>query len=434
MLNIKTIYFKNLIEDLRKHIKIVAFCIAVCAAFFAILGYKNAQKVRQLTADQLMEIQEYQESLSGYDAAIVDTESTLKTINNQVEKQQEYVDNSIYMKLDSQNIQVASTQYAVVTSGNIGNIMNSIFLFVDDGGLKEALEEKFGVTDSKYWREIITVNNSGEILNLIVYHYDITEAEKILNIVKEKLNQKISDIVAVQGEFNLVELGTSYYTKADMNVQNIQNEYLNNLKNYISNRSDYETKLVNQKIARENYVKNNKLEDVEIKQSNSVLQMMEYMVIGILFGIAIPLVCFLLQYILSNRLRSKEDLRDSGLNVLAGYCDNKGYQPTLERGMLDLKLLAEEKKLDSVFISVLQEDEVSKKVAEEWCKIMEQSGMKAKIGYHLLENAEDLKTLISNKGCLLVAEAGKTTYPQIEQQMKLCTRVQGELLGCIVIE
>ena len=434
MLNIKTIYFKNLIEDLRKHIKIVAFCIAVCAAFFVILGYKNAQKVRQLTADQLMEIQEYQESLSGYDAAIVDTESTLKTINNQVEKQQEYVDNSIYMKLDSQNIQVASTQYAVVTSGNIGNIMNSIFLFIDDGGLKEALEEKYGVTDSKYWREIITVNNSGEILNLIVYHYDIAEAEKILNIVKDKLNQKISDIVAVQGEFNLVELGTSYYTKADMGVQNIQNEYLNNLKNYISNRSDYETKLVNQKIARENYVKNNKLEDVEIKQSNSVLQMMEYMVIGILFGIAIPLVCFLLQYILSNRLRRKEDLRDSGLNVLAGYCDNKGYQPTLERGMLDLKLLAEEKKLDSVFISVLQEDEVSKKVAEEWCKIMEQSGMKAKIGYHLLENAEDLKTLISNKGCLLVAEAGKTTYPQIEQQMKLCTRVQGELLGCIVIE
>ncbi len=434
MLNIKTIYFKNLIEDLRKHVKIVAFCIAVCAAFFAILGYKNAQKVRQLTADQLAEIQEYQERLAEYDAAITDTESTLKTINDQVQKQQEYVDNSIYMKIDSQNIQVASAQYAVVTSENIGNIMNSIFLFIDDGGLKEALEEKYGVTDSKYWREIITVNNSGEILNLIVYHYDIAEAEKILNIVKDKLNQKISDIVAVQGEFNLVELGTSYYTKADMGVQNIQNEYLNNLKNYISNRSDYETKLVNQKIARENYVKNNKLEDVEIKQSNSVLQMMEYMVIGILFGIAIPLVCFLLQYILSNRLRRKEDLRDSGLNVLAGYCDNKGYQPTLERGMLDLKLLAEEKKLDSVFISVLQEDEVSKKVAEEWCKIMEQSGMKAKIGYHLLENAEDLKTLISNKGCLLVAEAGKTTYPQIEQQMKLCTRVQGELLGCIVIE
>ena len=137
---------------------------------------------------------------------------------------------------------------------------------------------------------------------------------------------------------------------------------------------------------------------------------------------------------MSNRLRRKEDLRDSGLNVLAGYCDNKGYQPALERGMLDLKFLTEEKKLDSVFVSVLQEDEISKKVAEEWCKTMEQSGMKTTIGYHLLESAEDLKTLISHKGCLLVAEVGKTTYPQIEQQMKLCTRVQGELLGCIVIE
>lgn len=434
MLNIKTIYFKNLIEDLRKHVKIVAFCIAVCAAFFAILGYKNAQKVRQLTADQLAEIQEYQERLAEYDAAILDTENGLEMVNSQVQEQQEYVDNSIYMKLDSQNIQVAAAQYGVVTSGNVGNILNSIFSYINDGGLKEAVEEEYGVTDAKYWREIITASNNANVLNLIVYHYDSSEAEKILNIVKEKLIQKAPDIVAVQGDFALVEQGTAYYSKADAAVLNTQNGNLNNLKTYISSRSDYETKLANQKNTKASYEKNYEPDTMEANQPNVLLQTAEYMIVGILFGIAIPLVCFLLQYILGNRLRRKEDLRDSGLNVLAGYCDNKGYQPALERGMIDLKLLAEEKKLDSVFISVLQEDEVSKKVAEEWCKTMEQSGMNAKIGYHLLENAEDLKTLISHKGCLLVAEAGKTTYPQIEQQMKLCARVQGELLGCIVIE
>lgn len=434
MLNIKTIYFKNLIEDLRKHIKIVAFCIAVCAAFFAILGYKNAQKVRHLTADQLTEIQEYQERLAEYDAAITDTENALALADSQVQEQQEYVDNSIYMKLDSQNIQVAAVQYGVRTSGNIGNIMNSLVTFINDGELKEVLDEEYGMTDIRYWREIITASYNANILNIVVYHYDSTEAERILNIVKEKLKQKVSAIIDVQGEFTVIEQETSYYSKADTSVLNTQNGNLNNLKAYISSRSDYEAKLVNQKNTKVSYEKSNKPDTMEANQPNALFQTAKYMIVGILFGIAIPLVCFLLQYILSNRLRRKEDLRDSGLNVLAGYCDNKGYQPALERGMLDLKFLTEEKKLDSVFVSVLQEDEISKKVAEEWCKTMEQSGMKTTIGYHLLESAEDLKTLISHKGCLLVAEVGKTTYPQIEQQMKLCTRVQGELLGCIVIE
>lgn len=434
MLNIKTLYFKNLVDDLIKHRRIVGICIVICAAFFAVLGYKNAQEVRELSAEQQVEIQEYNERLAEYDAAIVDTEKALEMVNGQVEEQQEYVDNSIYMKLDSQNIQVASAQYGVQTSGNVGNILNSIFLFINDGGLKEALEEEYGVVDAKYWREIITANNGGNVLNLVVYHYDSAEAEKILNIVKKKLEQKLPDLIAVQGEFTLVEQGTSYYTKADSGVLNTQNGHLNNLKNYTSNRSDFETKLANQKNTKENYIKNNEPDTLEASQPNVILLTAAYLIVGVLFGIAIPVVCFFLQYILSNRLRRKEELKDSGLNVLASYSNKKGHQPSLDRSVLDLKLLAEEKQIENVFISVLQEDEVSKKTAEEWSTAIAQNGMKARIGYHLFDSAEELKALASGRGCLVIAETGKSTYPQLEQQMKLCDRFKVELLGCVVIE
>ena len=60
--------------------------------------------------------------------------------------------------------------------------------------------------------------------------------------------------------------------------------------------------------------------------------------------------------------------------------------------------------------------------------------MKAQIGYHLFDSAEELKALASGRGCLVIAEAGKSTYPQLEQQMKLCDRFKAELLGCVVIE
>lgn len=434
MLNIKTIYFKNLVDDLIKHRKIVGFCIVICAAFFAVLGYKNALEARELSAEQEAEIQEYNERLAAYDVNIADAENALEVATKQMEEYQEYVDNSIYMKLDPQNIQVASVQYGVQTSGDLGAVLNSIFAYINDGGLKEAIGQEYGVENSQYWREIINAYNSGNVLNITVFHYDAEEAKKILSIVKEKLERKLSDIVAVQGEFTLIEQGTSYYALADAGVMNNQNGHLNNLKNYQTSHIDYENRLQNEKNAKVSYIDSNKPEETEGGRSQTIFKVLAFLIVGVLFGIAIPVVAFLLQYILSNRLRNKEDLRDSGLPVLGSYSPISGYQPPLERSVLDLKLLAEAKQIKEIFISVLQEDDISKRTAKAWEDMVVKYGLKVQTGYHLFDSVEELKTMAACEGCLILAEAGKTTYSQLEQQMKLCERLKTEILGCIVIE
>lgn len=433
MLNIKTIYFKNLVDDLIKHRKIVGFCIVICAAFFAVLGYKNALEAQELSAEQEAEIQAYNERLAAYDVNIADAENALEVATKQMEEYQEYVDNSIYMKLDPQNIQVASVQYGVQTSGDLGAVLNSIYAYINDGGLKEAVEEDYGVENSQYWREIINAYNSGNVLNITVFHYDAEEAKKILSIVKEKLERKLSDIVAVQGEFTLIEQGTSYYALADAGVMNNQNGHLNNLKNYQTSHIDYENRLQSEKSGKISYIDSNKPKE-EGERSQVIFKVLAFMTVGMLFGIVIPVAYFLLHYILSNRLRNKEDLRDSGLPVLESYNVISGYQPPLERSVLDLKLLAEAKQIKEIFISVLQEDDISKRTAKAWEDMVIKYGLKVQTGYHLFDSVEELKTMTACEGCLILAEAGKTTYSQLEQQMKLCERLKTEILGCIVIE
>ena len=50
------------------------------------------------------------------------------------------------------------------------------------------------------------------------------------------------------------------------------------------------------------------------------------------------------------------------------------------------------------------------------------------------DDAAELKNAISCGSCVLIAQAGKTTYQQMEQMTQLCERFHIAVLGCVVIE
>lgn len=433
MQNIKSIYLRNLIEDFWKKKVIIGAFILICAAGFAVLGAQKAKEVRTLSEEKQEEIKEYNEKIEEYDSTIADVEESLELVNQQIDELQKYVDNSIYMKLDSQNIQVASVQYGIKTEANTGNILNALNLYINEGGLKEALSEEDKSLSVENWREIIAPSITANLLNVTIIHYDAEQVRKIMDIVKARLQEQVPEIAKVQGNFTLEEIDSSYYTKADVGVANSQNNNLNNLKNYTTNRADLENKLISQQTGKANYVEKNEPEELEAKQPNPMVQTVKYMIAGIIFGIVLPALVFLLQYILSNRIRSKNDLQNIHLNVIGSYSPGKEYAPALDRSMMDLELLVRQQELSGVFLSAIEEDDLTKKVTADYAEAITKAGHQAETGFHVYENAEELKKMVDCKGCLLFAQAGKTTYPQLEQQIRLCERFQVKVLGCVVI-
>lgn len=438
--NGKSIYLRNLLEDLWKKKRVVGICVLVCALLFAGIELRligTGGRIRTITEEEQQEIDEYEEKIASYDASIKEAEEGLALVTQQIDDLQKYVDGSIYMHIDHQNIQTASVQYGVSAeeeSGtNIGNVLNALVLYINEGGLKEALDEEHKGLAVEDWREIVVPTITANLLNITVIHHDEQQAVQILELIKERVREEAPQIAKIQGEFTLEEIDTTFYVKADVGVNDRQNAYLNNLKNYKSNMVDWENKLLSQKNGKTSFEEKNKPEALEAAEPVSVsASTVSYAIAGGLFGIVLSILILLLKYILSDHIRSKEDLCRAKLNVLGSF-SGKGYMPALERSMLDLEVLAEQQGTTTIFLNGLSEHQITKQAVEGYAEAVKKSGLQAETGFHTYDSAEELKRMAASKSCVLFVEVGKNTFAELEQQIGLCERFKVAILGCVVI-
>lgn len=434
MRNLKTLYVRNVLEDLIKKKVAVGIFIAVCAVLFGMLGIVQGGKAVTQTEEQKQEIEEYNAKIAEYDSAIEDTQNAIAEADKQIESLQEYIDNSIYMQIDPNNIQTVSVQYGLKTSNNVGNILNSFITYINDGGLKEELSEADQDLKVKYWRDVVNSYQSGNNFFIVVINSDMDQAKRIMSIIKERVMDYVPKVKNLQGDFSLEELKTSEYVKTDSGVVNNQNNNRNNLKNYTTNRADLNNKLVSTQNSKKNYIEKNEPDNLKAADSNTKVLMVAYVLLGILFGAVIAFVIVALKYILGDTLRTANDIRESDLNLLGTYSALNQYKPDLERSKMDVEVLTKAKNADKVFFYVMSDDEVSKKVAKDYKESLKASGIAVETGSKITEDAEELKKMIACGSCVFVAEVGKTTYRQLEQQTRLCERFQTAVLGCVVVE
>ncbi len=434
MRNLKTLYVRNVLEDLIKKKVAVGSFIVICAVLFGMLGIVQGGKAVTETEEQKQEIEEYNAKIAEYDSAIEDTQNAIAEADKQIESLQEYIDNSIYMQIDPNNIQTVSVQYGLKTSNNVGNILNSFITYINDGGLKEELSDTDEDLKVKYWRDIVSCYQSSNNLIVTVVHSDMDQAKRIMSIIKERVMNYVPKVKNLQGDFSLEELKISEYVKTDTGVVNNQNNNRNNLKNYTTNRADLNNKLIGFQNSKKTYIEKNEPDNLKAADTNTKVLMVTYILLGILFGAVIAFVIVALKYILGDTLRTANDIKESDLSLLGTYSAPNQYKPDLERSKMDVEVLAKAKNADKVFFYVMSDDEISKKVAKDYEESLKASGIAVETGSNISESAEELKKMIACGNCVFIAEVGKTTYRQLEQQTRLCERFKTAVLGCVVVE
>ena len=434
MRNLKTLYVRNVLEDLIKKKVAVGSFIVICAVLFGMLGIVQGGKAVTETEEQKQEIEEYNVKIAEYDSAIEDTQNAIAEADKQIESLQEYIDNSIYMQINPNNIQTVSVQYGLKTSNNVGNILNSFITYINDGGLKEELSDTDEDLKVKYWRDVVNCYQSGNNFFIVVINSDMDQAKRIMSIIKERVMNYVPEVKSLQGDFSLEELKTSEYVKTDTGVVNNQNNNRNNLKNYTTNRADLNNKLIGFQNSKKTYIEKNEPDNLKAADTNTKVLMVAYVLLGILFGAVIAFVLVALKYILGDTLRTANDIKESNLNLLGTYSALNQYKPDLERSKMDVEVLAKAKNADKVFFYVMSDDEISKKVAKDYEESLKASGIAVETGSNISESAEELKKMIACGNCVFIAEVGKTTYRQLELQTRLCDRFKTAVLGCVVVE
>lgn len=344
MRNLKTLYVRNVLEDLIKKKVAVGIFIVICAVLFGMLGIVQGGKAVTETEEQKQEIEEYNAKIAEYDSAIEDTQNAIAEADKQIGSLQEYIDNSIYMQIDPNNIQTVSVQYGLKTSNNVGNILNSFITYINDGGLKEELSDADEDLKVKYWRDVVNCYQSGNNFFIVVINSDMDQAKRIMSIIKERVMNYVPKVKSLQGEFSLEELKTSEYVKTDTGVVNNQNNNRNNLKNYTTNRADLNNKLIGFQNSKKTYIEKNEPDNLKAADTNTKVLMVAYILLGILFGAVIAFIIVALKYIFGDTLRTANDIKESDLNLLGTYSTLNQYKPDLERSKMDVEVLAKAEK------------------------------------------------------------------------------------------
>ena len=162
--------------------------------------------------------------------------------------------------------------------------------------------------------------------------------------------------------------------------------------------------------------------------------MVEYGGLGIIAGIVLPFVVYALWYTMSGRVKGKEELLAADVNVLATYNEKKGYEPSIARTAIDLKLLAEKNDKAKLWMKCLGSSKNISKVTDELKEDISKQGLTMEILEDGKETIDQLQDIVKNGNIILVAEAGTTNYTQVEEQLQFCERFNVSVWGCIVIE
>ncbi len=406
----------------------------VFALILAIVGYTGTDTSDELTEEDLTAIAEYEENLENYDLIIEEAKDNIALNEEQVANLQDYVDNSIYMKLDSQAIEIGNARYSITDATSASNVLSAFTTYINDGGLKAGICEILPEIPVEYLKELITCSTSGNTLSVTVMHYDSETLQRIMHVLDELIVAQKDTIASINGDFNISRLGISYYTRADITVTNNQNTYLNNLKNYQNSLADYQKKLIDGRNNRDNYIRDHTPDAYNDKAPESPIKnAIIYLIFGGILGGIIACAVIALRFVTSTRLRDTNELLNAGLATL-GLTDGNGkYQPELDRSILDIQLMAENSGADSVFLGALEDGEDYQKVISDYSSKLKEAGVKTSSGTTGLSSADEVRTAMAAKNAVLIVKIGHTRYEQIEEQLKLYQKFGISMWGCVVI-
>ena len=425
------------------------FLFLLITAFFTIalagLGVMKAKKDIESEAEQQEKIDTYLDQVSKYETAISDSREAVRLAEEQRAELQDYVDNAVYMKLDSDNIYVGSVQYTVVPAEgtNTGNVLNALNLYVTQGGLKEDAEnheEEFGV---KYWSEVIGTAIAGQTFSVTIMEPTERLAADAIEVIKDCLRKDVAKVAESHGSFELVEQDTSVYTKSEAGILNNQNARRNDLKNYQTNHSDLETRVFNQQNALDSYIENNKPDSLEVKKTSVSKNVKLFGIIGFVAGLWIALGLVLIDYIAGNRVKSEDDLKKLGLEILSVHTRKKGFVPDVEKTAVEIQSLltsvtrmlpSEVYGKNSVALYDLARSEDTNKTCEEYLGALKKAGCSASYVDAAGSGASSLTELLSCGSAVIVAPVGDTHIEKVEEALRKLNHYGIRCLGAIVLK
>lgn len=427
----RNVYFRRIVDDCFRHWRMFLASAVIAVVVFVLFAV-----VRQDHAAAAAEEQEaYETAIADYDEGIADVEAAILEADAQIESLQTYVDQSVYMRLNSDQIYVAAVNYALFPNDgvNASNVLNSLNLYIKETGLIEDAMSSVPELEPNYWRDIISVGISANNLNITVMRENAEKAKAVLSSIKDLLEKELPAITAAQGAFQLKEIDTAYYTKSDAAVANAQNGHRGNLRSYLTSRADLVSKLNNLKTTRDNYEENNKPNSPG-KAGSMKKAILIYGFMGIIIGIGLPFSFLLLKDVMETRVKDEHMVEELGLPMAARYNGVDFGGMDADRIALEITAAESDAEKKKAYLQLFEDDSRSKQAAELLQEALKKRGWEAAVHYGECNTVQELEELLDT-GCVIAIMKKKVTaVDRVERYIKQLSRLRIHAAESVLVE
>lgn len=417
-------------------------------------GFQFYRKWTQMNdADAVAKIQaEYQASVEAYEDSVALLEGSITTLESDIESQKDYLENSVLMQIDANNVYESdvsiylSTDYQIMPGMAYQNVdktkaVQTAYLTALTGNeLTNRLAASEGLAN-KYLRELITVStDQSGILNVTVCHNGGRKAERImdqiLNYLPEIQEQVITGISAHTYSIVFDTLGTA----VNQDLAERQERETNRLQ-------ELQDKLV---AAQEELQALEAPAEVEFSGRNAVKTGIKWAILGGIAGVLLVCFCGCVGFICTDRVYSAEELNNRfGLKILGSVCLPEARHDRITRWLSRKEgRLTENSPINAELILenvrnyckdaglVLVSGDLDPQTMEESTRGWQEKLPEVRFVFcgNLTADPEALRRLPECDGVLLVPVCGQSRCSRLAKAIERVADAGKAVIGCVVVE
>lgn len=431
--------FLYVIKKMKVNIAAVIIAILLGICVFGIFGSGLLNNPKEEPKD-IPTSDVYTAQVEQYTTAIENIKLEIEEYQSVVDYEQDYMGCSTYMQLNSQEYIDASIVFSV--SGNeetnYGGIIGEYDRYIHSGFFMEEfcaeyMEQTQKEMDYRFLPEILSGSVWDANIGFTIICVDDDMCIQMMDVLTVIMKRKGESLGAGYGYFSVYESARNIVKKANSDVLNVQNTHSRTYRDN-SNAVAEASKRLTQT--------NSDLEAYQTKYGPYVLgsehisakSRIKLILFGAVAGFIILFGIYALGYIIGNVVKSAEDIKASGLNVLA-VKRGKEFQPDLSR--IAATIQGKLKKLDKrqmVIWSLCDTDKslVLKKDLED--SLHQLGDYELKFVDSGTCSMGDMEAITNCGNALLVVEIGETIYTSIEADRQLLESLGADILGCVVLD
>lgn len=491
----------NLLVEILLRWRIIVLWMLVGGLVFGGLSYVKsyrsvqAQRAQREEAQKQLDEKKTQEDLGDIDRKWLEeqlTETQIANVNSVVyyEKlysdKMTYVKESVLMNIDPNAVPKAQLTF-LIKAENTQQEYDIQKVYEDlagSGSLFDWVAEQSGISTASL-NEIVTLEKSSysllegsNILRMAVVHNDQKVCQEIAGYIAEYIVGQRETLAPVLGEHDIIVLDQSVSVVSDTNLLTQQRNYYTDLLNlqsvpvkakeaFSDEEWDYYNFITTGNIAGDGDDEGNE-EENSGSESSILLKgqeipepgiSMKYVIIGIILAAFLYTLVICMRYILSNKLKTGDDLqslfdipqlgritkKESPKKIFAsvdGWIqslrDRNTRKFTTEEALnlaaVAVKIAVKKEGLKNVYLIGCNMKDGAENICEQIKEILKNEDMTIYVLDNVLYNAEALEKLSGAEGVALVESAGSTLYGEINNELELLRRQGIMVLGGIVVE